>query len=83
MFSVPLLQLKKSCGDMFSLHMGWKPMVMIKGLKSVQDVLVTCGEDTADCPKIPVFHYIGCGPKAKGKMQCGNRHGIRVTHRGQ
>lgn len=65
--------------------MAWKPVVLINGLKAVQDVLVTCGEDTADCPEITMFHHIGCGcePDAKGKMLHGERDGIRATQGGQ
>ena len=51
-------------------------MVVISGLKAVQDVLVTCGGGTVDRPEIPIFHHIGCGPKAKGKMLYASRDGI-------
>ena len=67
MFSVPLLQLQNRYGDVFSLQMAWKP------------VLVTCGEDTADRPEMPIFQHLGYGEKAKGKMQCGGRDGIRAN----
>ena len=65
--SVPLLQLRQRYGDVFSLQMGWKPVVVINGLKAVREVLVTCGEDTADRPPMPVYNVMGYGPKAKGK----------------
>lgn len=84
-FSVHLLQLQNHYGDVFNLQMAWKPVVLINGLKAVQDVLVTCGEDTADCPEITMFHHIGCGceEEAKGKMLRGERDGIRATQGGQ
>lgn len=69
MCSVPLLQLHNRYGDVFSLQMGWNHMVVINGLKVVREVLVICGEDTADRPEISSFHHIGHEPKAKGKMQ--------------
>ena len=47
--------------------MAWKPVVVINGLKAVREVLVTCGEDTADRPPMPVYGFLGYGPKGKGK----------------
>nr|XP_034372679.1 cytochrome P450 2D3 isoform X2 [Arvicanthis niloticus] len=61
-----LYKLQNRYGDVFSLQMAWKPVVVINGLKAVQDVLVTCGEDTADRPEMPIFQHIGYGHKAKG-----------------
>uniref|UniRef100_A0A8C6MX92 Cytochrome P450 n=1 Tax=Mus spicilegus TaxID=10103 RepID=A0A8C6MX92_MUSSI len=61
-----LYKLQKRYGDVFSLQMGWKPMVVISGLKAVREVLVTCGEDTADRPEMPIFQHLGYGEKAKG-----------------
>ena len=46
-------------GDMFSLHMAWKPMVVINGLKAMKEVLLTCGEDTADSPPVPIYEHRG------------------------
>ncbi|KAK7797729.1 hypothetical protein U0070_019201, partial [Myodes glareolus] len=63
--SVFLLQLRQRYGDVFSLQMAWKPV--INGLKAVREVLVTCGEDTADHPPMPVYGFLGYGPKGKGK----------------
>ncbi|XP_041528203.1 cytochrome P450 2D20-like [Microtus oregoni] len=59
-------KLRQRYGDVFSLQMGWKPVVVINGLKAVREVLVTCGEDTADRPPMPVYNVMGYGPKAKG-----------------
>ena len=42
-------------------------MVVINGLKAVREVLVTCGEDTADRPPLPIYDHMGYGSKAKGK----------------
>ena len=68
--SVPLLQLRQRYGDVFSLQMAWKPVVMINGLKAVREVLVTCGEDTADRPPIPIFEYLDFKPRSQGKGLC-------------
>ncbi|XP_057647824.1 cytochrome P450 2D20-like [Chionomys nivalis] len=59
-------KLRQRYGDVFSLQMAWKPVVVINGLKAVREVLVTCGEDTADRPPMPVYGVMGYGPKAKG-----------------
>ncbi|CAH6791262.1 cytochrome P450 2D28 [Phodopus roborovskii] len=61
-----LYKLQQQYGDVFTLQMAWKPMVMINGLKAVREVLVNCGEYTADRPKIPIFEHGSLGPKAKG-----------------
>ncbi|XP_060244967.1 cytochrome P450 2D3-like isoform X1 [Meriones unguiculatus] len=53
-------------GDVVSLQMAWKPVVVISGLKAVHEVLVTCGEDTADRPPLPAYENPGFGPKSKG-----------------
>ncbi|XP_038198696.1 cytochrome P450 2D27-like [Arvicola amphibius] len=59
-------KLRQRYGDVFSLQMAWKPMVVISGLKAVREALVACGEDTADRPAVPVYGVMGYGPKAKG-----------------
>uniref|UniRef100_UPI00000E778A cytochrome P450, family 2, subfamily d, polypeptide 13 n=1 Tax=Mus musculus TaxID=10090 RepID=UPI00000E778A len=61
-----LYKLQNRYGDVFSLQMAWKPVVVISGLKAVREVLVTCGEDTADRPEMPIFQHLGYGEKAKG-----------------
>ncbi|XP_037053602.1 cytochrome P450 2D20-like isoform X1 [Peromyscus leucopus] len=61
-----LYKLRQRYGDVFSLQMAWKPVVVINGLKAVREVLVNCGEDTADRPPMPIFDHLGYGHKAKG-----------------
>ncbi|XP_021072463.2 cytochrome P450 2D3-like isoform X3 [Mus pahari] len=61
-----LYKLHNRYGDVFSLQMGWNHMVVINGLKVIREVLVTCGEDTADRPEMPIFPHLGYGQKAKG-----------------
>lgn len=65
--SVPLLQFRQRYGDVFSLQMAWKPVVVINGLKAVREVLVNCGEDTADRPPVPIFNHVGFGHNSQGK----------------
>ncbi|CAO2601473.1 Cytochrome P450 2D3 [Lemmus lemmus] len=59
-------KLRQRYGDVFSLQMAWKPVVVINGLKAVREVLVTCGEDTADRPPMSIFNHLGYGPTSKG-----------------
>ncbi|XP_040608615.1 cytochrome P450 2D28 isoform X2 [Mesocricetus auratus] len=59
-------KLQQHYGDVFSLQMAWKHMVMINGLKAVREVLVNYGEYTADRPKIPIYEHGSLGPKARG-----------------
>nr|AAA39878.1 cytochrome P450cb [Mus musculus domesticus] len=61
-----LYKLQNRYGDVFSLQMGWKPMVVINGLKAMKEVLLTCGEDTADRPQVPIFEYLGVKPGSQG-----------------
>ncbi|XP_059104069.1 cytochrome P450 2D28-like isoform X1 [Peromyscus eremicus] len=61
-----IYKLQQRYGDVFRLQMAWKPVVVINGLKAVREVLVNCGEFTADRPPIPIFEHLSAGPKAKG-----------------
>ncbi|XP_003508847.1 cytochrome P450 2D20-like [Cricetulus griseus] len=59
-------KLRQRYGDVFSLQMAWKPVVVVNGLKAVREVLVNCGEDTADRPPMPILKHLGYGNKSKG-----------------
>ncbi|XP_038934459.1 cytochrome P450 2D10 isoform X3 [Rattus norvegicus] len=61
-----MYKLQHRYGDVFSLQMGWKPMVIVNRLKAVQEVLVTHGEDTADRPPVPIFKCLGVKPRSQG-----------------
>lgn len=61
-----LYKLRSHYGDVFSLQIAWKPVVVINGLKAVRELLVTYGEDTADRPLLPIYNHLGCGHKSKG-----------------
>ncbi|XP_028645685.1 cytochrome P450 2D9-like [Grammomys surdaster] len=61
-----MYKLQNRYGDVFSLQMAGKPMVVINGLKAMQEVLLTCGEDTADRPTVPIFEYLGVKPRSQG-----------------
>ncbi|XP_040608620.1 cytochrome P450 2D27 isoform X2 [Mesocricetus auratus] len=61
-----LYKFRQRYGDVFSLQMAWKPVVVINGLKAVREVLVNCGEDTADRPPVPIFNHVGFGHNSQG-----------------
>jgi hypothetical protein len=51
----------------FSLQLGWRPVVVLNGLAAVREALVNRSEDTADRPPMPVNEHLGYGPRSKGK----------------
>ncbi|XP_008843062.1 cytochrome P450 2D20-like [Nannospalax galili] len=61
-----MYKLQQRYGDVFSLLMSGKPVVVINGLKAVREVLVNCGEDAADRPTVPVLEHMGRKPKSQG-----------------
>uniref|UniRef100_A0A8C2ML23 Cytochrome P450 n=1 Tax=Cricetulus griseus TaxID=10029 RepID=A0A8C2ML23_CRIGR len=61
-----LYKLQCRFGDVFSLQMAYKPVIVVNGLKAVREVLVNCGEDTADRPRMPIYEFLGFGPKSRG-----------------
>uniref|UniRef100_A0A8C6HEH9 unspecific monooxygenase n=1 Tax=Mus spicilegus TaxID=10103 RepID=A0A8C6HEH9_MUSSI len=62
-----LYKLQNRYGDVFSLQMAWKPMVVINRMKAMKKVLLTCGEDTADRPPVPIFEHLGFKPRSQGQ----------------
>ncbi|KAF5913825.1 hypothetical protein HPG69_018709, partial [Diceros bicornis minor] len=65
------LQLRSRFGDVFSLQLGWSPVVVVSGLAAIREALVDQSEDTADRPPMPVFEHLGFGPHAQGKRRRG------------
>ncbi|XP_006521191.1 cytochrome P450, family 2, subfamily d, polypeptide 12 isoform X1 [Mus musculus] len=63
-----LYKLQNRYGDVFSLQMAWKPMVVINRMKAMKEVLLTCGEDTADRPPVPIFEHLGFKPRSQGMI---------------
>uniref|UniRef100_A0A8C9HUU7 Cytochrome P450 2D6 n=1 Tax=Piliocolobus tephrosceles TaxID=591936 RepID=A0A8C9HUU7_9PRIM len=59
-------QLRRRFGDVFSLQLAWTPVVVLNGLAAVREALVTCGEDTADRPPLPIYQVLGIGPRSQG-----------------
>ncbi|XP_008060187.1 cytochrome P450 2D17-like [Carlito syrichta] len=59
-------QLRRRFGDVFSLQLGWTPVVVLNGLAALREALVTRGEDTADRVPAPFFDHLGFGPRSQG-----------------
>ncbi|XP_058424219.1 cytochrome P450 2D14-like [Diceros bicornis minor] len=59
-------RLRSRFGDVFSLQLGWSPVVVVSGLAAIREALVDQSEDTADRPPMPVFEHLGFGPHAQG-----------------
>ncbi|XP_008060180.1 cytochrome P450 2D17-like isoform X1 [Carlito syrichta] len=59
-------QLHRRFGDVFSLQLGWMPVVVLNGVVAVREALVTCGEDTADRSPVHIFDKLGFGPRSQG-----------------
>ncbi|XP_008060184.1 cytochrome P450 2D17-like isoform X2 [Carlito syrichta] len=60
-------QLRRRFGDVFSLQLGWAPVVVLNGLAAVREALVSRGEDTADRMPVPFFDHVGFGPRSQGR----------------
>ncbi|XP_004380037.1 cytochrome P450 2D17-like isoform X3 [Trichechus manatus latirostris] len=59
-------QLRRRFGDVFSLQLAWRPVVVVNGPAAVREALVLRGEDTADRPPVPIYEHLGFGPRAQG-----------------
>ncbi|OCT83134.1 hypothetical protein XELAEV_18025673mg [Xenopus laevis] len=52
-------QLSKQYGDVMSLQVFWKPMVVLNGLEVMKEALIQKSEDTADRPEFHMFEILG------------------------
>nr|XP_008509314.1 PREDICTED: cytochrome P450 2D14-like isoform X1 [Equus przewalskii] len=59
-------RLRRRFGDVFSLQLAWKPVVVLNGLAAMREALVHRGEDTSDRPPAVVYEHLGYGPHAEG-----------------
>ncbi|XP_023365158.1 cytochrome P450 2D6-like isoform X2 [Otolemur garnettii] len=59
-------KLQRRFGDVYSLQLGWTPVVVLNGLVAVREALVKHNEDTADRPPAPVYEHLGFGPRSEG-----------------
>ncbi|KAM5289160.1 uncharacterized protein ACOB6Z_001517 [Ctenodactylus gundi] len=59
-------KLRSRFGDVFSLQLAWRPVVVLNGLTAVREALVTRNEDTADRPPMPIYEHVGLRPQSQG-----------------
>ncbi|XP_077024761.1 cytochrome P450 2D17-like [Tamandua tetradactyla] len=59
-------KLRRRFGDVFSLQLAWKPVVVLNGLPAVREALLQRGEDTSDRPPMPIYEHLGYKPSAQG-----------------
>ncbi|XP_003470593.2 cytochrome P450 2D16-like [Cavia porcellus] len=59
-------KLRSRFGDVFSLQLAWKPVVVVNGLSAVREALVTHSEETADRPPFPIYEHLGFRQNSKG-----------------
>ncbi|XP_033622084.1 cytochrome P450 2D6-like [Fukomys damarensis] len=59
-------KLRGRFGDVFSLQLAWKPVVVLNGLAAVREALVKHSEDTADRPPMPIYEHLGIGQRFQG-----------------
>lgn len=59
-------KLRGRFGDVFSLQLAWKHVVILNGLVAVREALVNHSEDTADRPPMPIYEHVGIGQHSRG-----------------
>uniref|UniRef100_A0A0P6J9C2 Cytochrome P450 n=1 Tax=Heterocephalus glaber TaxID=10181 RepID=A0A0P6J9C2_HETGA len=59
-------KLRNRFGDVFSLQLAWKPVVVVNGLQAVREALVNHSEDTADRPPMPIYEHLGLRQNSTG-----------------
>ncbi|KAM9672634.1 cytochrome P450 2D17-like [Trichechus inunguis] len=74
-------QLRRRFGDVFSLQLAWRPVVVVNGSAAVREALVLRGEDTADRPPVPIYKHLGFGPRAQGVILARYGHAWREQRR--
>ncbi|XP_058424212.1 vitamin D(3) 25-hydroxylase-like isoform X3 [Diceros bicornis minor] len=60
-------RLRRRFGDVFSMQLGWTPVVVLNGLAAMREALVDHGEDTSDRPPVPFIEHLGFGPRSEGR----------------
>ncbi|XP_004642430.1 cytochrome P450 2D6-like [Octodon degus] len=59
-------KLRHRFGDVFSLQLGWTPVVVLNGPSAVREALVDHSEDTSDRPSVPIYEHLGFKPHVQG-----------------
>ncbi|XP_069855786.1 cytochrome P450 2D6-like isoform X2 [Dipodomys merriami] len=74
-------KLQRRFGEVVSLHLGWRPAVVVNGLEAVREALVKHSEDTADRPPMPALEQLGFGPRSQGLFMARHSHAWREQRR--
>ncbi|KAJ1087368.1 hypothetical protein NDU88_000544 [Pleurodeles waltl] len=57
----PLMQLAKTHGNIFTVWLGHKPVVVLNGCQTIRDGLISHSEELSGRPKIPMFEALSRG----------------------
>ncbi|XP_077908768.1 cytochrome P450 2D17-like isoform X1 [Ictidomys tridecemlineatus] len=68
-------------GDVFSLQLAWKPVIVLNGLAAVREALVNHNEYTSDRPWMPIYEHLGFGPRSQGVIMATYGHAWREQRR--
>ncbi|XP_012880310.1 PREDICTED: cytochrome P450 2D17-like [Dipodomys ordii] len=74
-------KLQRRFGEVVSLHLGWRPVVVVNGLEAVREALVKHSEDTADRPPMPALEHLGFGPRSQGLIMARHSRAWREQRR--
>ncbi|XP_037369342.1 cytochrome P450 2D14 [Talpa occidentalis] len=74
-------RLRGRFGDVFSLQLGWTPVVVVNGFAAVREALVDRGEGSSDRPSSPTYEHLGFGPRAQGVVLARYGHPWREQRR--
>ncbi|XP_069069005.1 cytochrome P450 2J6-like isoform X2 [Pleurodeles waltl] len=56
-----LIQLAKTYGNIFTVWLGQKPVIVLNGCQTIRDALISHSEEFAGRPTIPTFHELSKG----------------------
>nr|XP_026238516.1 cytochrome P450 2D15-like [Urocitellus parryii] len=68
-------------GDVFSLQLAWKPVIVLNGLAAMREALVNHSEYTSDRPWMSIYEHLGLGPRSQGVIMATYGHAWREQRR--
>nr|XP_033785234.1 cytochrome P450 2D15-like [Geotrypetes seraphini] len=71
---VSFTQLSKKFGNIFSLQICWRNLVVLNGFEAMKEALINKSEDIADRPRFPLYEHMGI---------CGNSAGLVLARYGR
>ncbi|XP_029446009.1 LOW QUALITY PROTEIN: cytochrome P450 2D15-like [Rhinatrema bivittatum] len=63
---VSFRQLSKRFGNIFSLQICWRNLVVLNGFEVIKEALVNKSEDIADRPRLPLYEHMGIRDNTAG-----------------